>query len=250
MARTTHEQTQLVVGLGSGRSGTTSLAKFLDAQPNAYVVHEGGYTTRFFRHVVGEFLPWEVDIAALERWHHGLSERAKGAALYGDVGASFLPYVPHILEHWPQTKFVCLKRDRQAVIESFMHITPGVNSWSKNSSVAGVPDFWDAMHPDMQEDDKEKAIGKYWDMYYEKAAAYAQRYPHAFAVYELEVMNTRSGRDRILDFIGMPPEHRNVDVHVHANSRYPKVFIWVFRFIVSTAVSLRRQLSRTYHELA
>lgn len=233
----TQKRSQLVIGLGTGRSGTTSLAKFLDAQPEAFFVHEGAFTHPF-KYTVGHYLPWDVDHAALAAWHAGLHREKQTARFYGDVGSYFLPYVELLRARFPRVRFVCMKRDRAAVIDSFMHITPGVHSWNKSGSKVSIPDFWDAIHPDMGEADKATAIGKYWDMYYETAEHYARTYPDEFKIFVIDDLNHNTGREAILDFAGFPADARDPSVHIHTNKRYSRTMMALLRFTFNSLASL------------
>jgi len=238
---------QLVIGLGSGRSGTTSLTNLLNAQKNSFVVHEGGYiypkTFRQAAPIAGDFLPWEVSLEKLDQWHQGLVEASEGSRVYGDVSSSFLPYVPAILERWPQVKFVCIKRAREAVVKSFMHVTPGSNLWNKDSSIAGVPDFWSDMYPDMGIEDKEEAIGAYWDMYYTEAERYERMYPASFKVFDIDQLNTVDGKKKILEHVGFPAEDMQTAVVVHANKRYFRPLTWFLRALFSLLTNVKRLVS-------
>jgi hypothetical protein len=45
----------------------------------------------------------------------------------------FLPYVDFLIEKFPQSKFICLKREREAVIKSFVQWTQDHNPWYEHN---------------------------------------------------------------------------------------------------------------------
>ncbi len=225
---------RLVVGLGTGRSGTVSLSKFLDAQEKSFFVHEGAYKLKFlFRHAAGNYLPWKINNLLFEEWYTGLTKASKDARYYGDICASLLPYVPSILEKDPEAIFVCMKRNKKDVVDSFMHVTTGINYWDKNETFREV-DFWGEMFPTIDSSNKRESIERYWDMYYETIESLEQKYPNAVRTFSINDLNTTEGRDRILDYIGYPKNDRRVDKTFHANKRLNLGFITILRMFMFT----------------
>ena len=96
------------MGLGSGRCGTLSLSTLLDAQYQVNVTHERGFR-----------LPWNPVDYYLTLTLDSLFKQYMGAWV-GDVAYWYLPYVERILQLYPDTKFVCLRRDREETIASQM----------------------------------------------------------------------------------------------------------------------------------
>lgn len=126
----------IVFGLGSGRSGTASLAGLLNAQPDMVCFHEANPAA----------MAWEgaedTVISQLRDYHAILRGETRALTIdrtspnrtapvarlkalaevrgIGDVAHYYLPYVETILAQAPQARFPCLRRDREEVVESFM----------------------------------------------------------------------------------------------------------------------------------
>ncbi len=220
---------RLVIGLGTGRSGTVSLSKFLGVQEKTFFVHEGAYKQKFFsQYSAGNYLPWKIDKHLFEVWYSGLRKASKGALYYGDVCASLLPYVSLILEKDPEAVFVCIKRDKTEVVNSFMHVTRGINYWNENE-VFRAFDFWGEMFPTINSLNKRDALEKYWDLYHETVKSLEEKYPHAIRTFSINDLNTFEGREEILNFIGYPKIGRRIDTNFHANKRLNMILITILR---------------------
>lgn len=197
---------QLVIGLGTGRCGTDSLAYFLDLQEGANVSHE------MFKHK----LTWqgaEKQIDKLLQWMKLQTDQR----LVGDVAFAYLPYVGYILSRWPTAKFICLQRDRTETVESFIKKTPGRNHWVQHDGTQWQADRWDACFPHYAAMSKPEAIGYYWDEYYATAAELQATYPAAFRIFPTTALNQLEGQQALLYFIGIPHQQLGVPAHVHEN---------------------------------
>lgn len=95
-------QQRIVLGIGSGRCGTLSLARVLSRQPGVMVSHEDP-----------PLLPWERDPdnrvlrERFARWR-----RTRQAAIVGDVASFYLPYVAEAIGLELAIRIVCLVRSR------------------------------------------------------------------------------------------------------------------------------------------
>lgn len=133
----------IVFGLGSGRSGTASLAGLLNAQPDMVCFHEanpaamaweGAEDTvisqlRDYRAILhGETRALTVDLTSPHRTAPVARLKAlRQIAGIGDVAHYYLPYVETILAHAPQARFPCILRDREEMVQSFiakLRLTP------------------------------------------------------------------------------------------------------------------------------
>lgn len=189
---------KLIIGLGTGRCGTTSLGRFLNAQSGIRIFHEGE-TDDGEQHP----LPWEVDHEKLLHWLATLERYAAGNEYYGDIGMYFLPYAEYLIGRFPDIKLVCLKRDRKEVVASYMKWTKNRNHWlNHDGSVWAKHPPWDVAFPKFDEPDKSKAIGLYWDGYYREVERLIGLYPENIACFAMTAMNHINGRRAILDFIG------------------------------------------------
>ncbi|MGH7175175.1 MAG: hypothetical protein ACREGR_02365, partial [Minisyncoccia bacterium] len=156
---------QLIIGLGSGRSGSTSLARFFSEQPDSFFCHEGAYDRpRFLRYTFGHSLSWDIDDAEFEKWLAGLTRAAGDAKYFGDCALYLLPYTERILAARPEARFICIKRERAATVRSLLRANAGVNPWQK--SPAGKQNRWERIFPKFEGVSREEAAIRYWDLYY------------------------------------------------------------------------------------
>ncbi len=209
---------QLVIGLGSGRCGTKSLAKLLNAQTGTHVSHEG----------IMPYLPWQHHLRPMIWGMFNLYLR--NATRVGDVGFYWLNYVPWVINHVaPDVRFICLKRDRAGTVDSFMRMTSAHNRnhWSKDRRAQGdhVDPMADAAFPKFA-GDKESALGQYWDEYYRIAENWAESRPDNFRVFPIDVLNNISEQKKLLSWAGLDCDWQLDTGGVHSN-RFCKLAIVV-----------------------
>jgi len=178
---------KLIIGLGTGRCGTSSLSLLFNSQKDSYFTHE------FIPH-----LPWNFNaFTLLDR----LEELKKFKGNYiGDVALYYLPYVRFILSVEPKTKFICLERNREKVIKSFLSICKERDMWTNDPNRTVTP--IEISFPKYPISDKKLAIGMYWDEYFELAHQLEKEFPNNFKIFQIEKLNSKEGVKEILDFAG------------------------------------------------
>jgi hypothetical protein len=193
----------VVIGLGSGRSGTASLSKLLNEQPNSICFHELNpacvrfegtpqpilNTIREFRRIVhgGNPLYLTVDLSravAAERYEE--LKRMSTVEMIGDIAHYYLRYVDDILEFDPDVKFVCLKRDRQKTITSWqrhMAVRRWPSKWIADRLGAWITrqPFHRSRNPWVEHDNTVWAADNVWDKCYPKFDA--EDLPTAIGMY-------------------------------------------------------------------
>jgi len=205
---------KLVIGLGSGRTGTTSLAAFIDAQPNTLCTHEA------------HPIPWKVSIpdlnktlpsfvARYRKLEKDLREKGiESEAIIGDVAFYHIPYVIFYLKAF-KVKFVCLKRPREEVVKSFLGHTDrhqqGHNFWSKtddhvkshyNDFTKWVHSIWNECFPKYDGKNRKECLEQYWDEYYKIAEVCEILMPANFKIFPTTHLKTIEGQKEILRFLG------------------------------------------------
>jgi len=200
----------LVIGLGSGRCGSLSLAAMLNAQDDAVVLHEGSHrcgdvtlagAEEMGRAVEGH-LPWKPDTARLSARLAAITQA--DARFVGDVAFYYLPYVADIMSSSAlPVRFVCLKRDMEETVRSFLAHTRGRNHWLDHDGRKWALDpVWDSCFPSYNSDTKAEALYRYWREYYSVALEYERSMPN-FRVYDLDVLNDEARVEDLLAFIGI-----------------------------------------------
>ena len=181
---------QVIIGLGTGRCGTTSLTELLMRQEGVAAMHESRPR-----------LSWVRNAQCLQRKMEHI--RRLPNPVVAEIGFYFLPYVEDILEFWPSAKFVCLKRDKEAVVDSYMRKTHGRNHWMRHDGVQWRKDrIWDPLYPKIDAEHKREAISKYCDQYHHRAVE-LEKSIRNFQIFDVECLNTRGGVEKILSFCGI-----------------------------------------------
>jgi len=227
---------KLIIGLGTGRSGTVSLTVFLDSQKKSFFVHEGAYSQKsIFRYIAGNYLPWQIDLIRFEEWYKNLRLASSDTKYYGDVCISLIQYLPYILEKEPGAIFICIEREKKKVVDSLMHATKGINYWDNKDRFKKF-DFWGEIFPCIDGSDKLDAIKKYWDLYHRTIVLLREKYPNSIHVFPIETLNSVSGRHEILDCVGYPSEGRVVEGDFRKNKKMAGLVIFLFRVFMTFRV--------------
>lgn len=184
---------KFIFGVGSGKCGTVSFAKLLELNKVA-ATHE-----KFF-------MPWEYDCMAgfkgIAYLYYREAEYVADSAFY------WINYIELIRSYVPSPKVVCLKRDRDEVVNSWMSYNDPRNYWtSPSSKYWGEPedsiDIRMMMFP-KYDLPKKDAIIEYWDEYYRKAEYWQSKYPEILKIYSMhDVLNTEDGQRDMFKFVGM-----------------------------------------------
>lgn len=183
----------IVIGMGTGRSGTKSLAAFLNAQRQACCFHElNPYPVRFattprpILNTVDEFqaildggdpsmltagLPNPVIAQAYDRLC-----KMRDLRLIGDIALYYLPYVERIASHNPNVGFICMRRDIEQTVRSFAARITG-NTWPSkiladrlSALITGMKQKTDR-NPWMEHDGSVWRVDQVWDKCYPKFQA-------------------------------------------------------------------------------
>jgi hypothetical protein len=250
---------RVVIGVGSGRSGTASLTSLIDRQPGAICFHEMNPSSAVFDgnpqpqiNTVREFQQLlrggdrsRLTIDYSRRFSvdtYARLQQMQQVDLIADIAFYYLNYVEELLDIAPECVVICMKRDRE----------PTVASWLKKSAITRWPSLWlgdrlkswltktpfyteynfwqvhdgsrwkvdpvwDSCFPKFEADSKKEAIGQYWDYYYLEADRLQRKHPGRFRIFDVRDLSSRDGQKRILSFLGIA-EQRMVcgkEVHLH-----------------------------------
>lgn len=186
-----------VIGCGTGRCGTMSLAKLLDDQPGWQVTHER------FTHRVS----WMGSAEMAAR----LARQASS-----DVAFYWLWYAPLFLD--AGYRMICLRRERQSCVESWLkHVD--YRNWDHWRPGEGESVVWDFCFPDFDAPTKRAAIERYWDFYHDVAGSFQRAYADQFRIFDLECLNSEEGVSSLLDFAGVSDATRKIECGLHLNPR-------------------------------
>ena len=179
---------RLIIGLGTGRCGTTTIKDLLTIQDRTVALHE---------HLV---LPWEIN---LNKLYQCLEILAKiDSPVVAGIAFYYLPYLDNIRRSLSQFGFqelriIALQRNCPDTVKSYMLKTEGLNHWQLGSSSYRKEATWDPAYPKYSYSlSKKEAIEEYWKDYY--AACEHEK----IAIFPLESLNSFEGQIEILSACG------------------------------------------------
>ncbi len=196
---------RVILGMGTGRCGSHTLAELLSRQPDTQVTHEQP-----------PLLAWKPDpgrdvmAARLERLF-----RTRPQARVGDVASFYLPYVEAAIAREPQLRVICLERPREEVVASFCawidvaHPLP-TDHWSVEPARGWYHEpVWTRIFPQYPTKSREEGLRRYWDEYHTRATGLMRRFPNHVRLFPMAAtFNTEGGMREMLTFAGIPPEQQ------------------------------------------
>ncbi len=182
------------MGLGTGRSGTQTLVALLNQYPDAHITHEQFPIES----------TWLPNSRYFDRLCNYLDDRPE--TIVGDVSFYNLNYFYLFRERYNNIKFVCLKREKEATIQSYKRKTEGRNHFSFPNE-AHEHRLWDKKFPMILNKDKDEALSFYYDHYYGQTAYLEHIYPDVIRTFDLSCLNTEEGLEGIFDFLKLKTEY-------------------------------------------
>jgi hypothetical protein len=258
-------QPKVVIGLGSGRSGTASLTSLIDRQLGGICFHEMNPSCAVFsgnrQPHVNAIREFKAILAGGDRRCLSIDysrpssvstyerlQQMPAVNLIGDIAYYYLNYVEDLLAVDADCRFVCIRRDREQTIASWLQKS-AINRWPSlwladrlKSMITRTPFYteynywqlhdgtvwqkdpvWDSCFPKFEATSKEEAIGMYWDYYYLEADRLQRAHPDNLRIFDIRDMSSLDGQQRILSFIGLSPATMVCGEEVHLHKSAPKV---------------------------
>jgi len=171
--------------------------------------------------------------------------RMKRVRMLGDIAFYYLSYVERIAEHNANVRFLCLRRNIDETVQSWMNksaierwrskrIADRIATWITREPFQESRNFWmnhdgtqwaldpvwDKCFPKFEAASKPEAIRKYCEYYYEQAEILAPKLTDVFRFVDTEQMNQANYQSEILTFIGIAPgEQVLTDAHIHQSKQ-------------------------------
>ena len=205
---------QLIISIGTGRCGSVSLSKFLSAQDNISVLHEGRLDT----HKIRKLIKWENDEDNLFEWLEFLLSFDENKFV-GDTGMYYLPYIEQIIDKYPEVKIIVMERNKEEVVKSYIKKTKGRNHWFNHDGKEWEKDDkWDPCYPKYDINNKEEALEKYWEDYKNQTDNLILKFPEKIKKWTIQALNTTSGKNEILNFLNYNLD-RNINQEFKHNTK-------------------------------
>jgi hypothetical protein len=209
---------RLVLGLGAGRCGSTSLTALMATIEGGCCTHEN--PPLIFWEPQDEQVAFHMRRFALLRQYFPLAF---------DAAHWWLNVMDRMFAIFPDAKVVGLCRDLEPSVQSFMHVKGrgrnSVNHWVSHDNGIWQPNNWDLVYPtyslpdDAQADpDRAKAdvIRRYVSDYNRDLESLADRFPGRVMLVQTEKLGRTSEQQRVFDFVGLPG--RLTRVHLNAGT--------------------------------
>jgi len=175
----------IVIGLGSGRTGTASLSHMLNSQQNAVCFHELNPAGNTFsgnpQPIINTIREFQTILDGGEKNRLAIDysrpasvatytemQKMDSISMMGDIAFYYLTYVDEILAINPSVRFVCIKRDRHETIESWL-VKSAINRWpslwlaDKLKSLITRTPFYKAKNYWQEHDGSEYKLDPVWD---------------------------------------------------------------------------------------
>lgn len=190
-----------ILGGGTGRCGTKSLAKLLNGCQKVSATHEhkprlpyvSSRKQQIIRHV--------------QRWR--AEAKKKGLTHVGDIAFYWLYGVEALAKKVKKpVKILFLKRDKEETVDSYMRHVRNRNHWQNHDGEYwNLDQVWDDKYPSFNVSDelevevqRKKAIKKYYDFYYKKASIMIEMNSFVGEIMDMDNLNSKEGQDKIFDF--------------------------------------------------
>lgn len=206
----------IILGIGTGRCGSRSLAEVLNQQPDVRVTHE-----------LLPLLPWHAgDARRVIACRFARFRRERSAPIVGDVASFYLPYLEDAFALELDLRVICLERPCEEVVRSFCnwldHVHPlPTNHWARSPADGWYHEpIWTRIFPHYETQEREAGIRRYWNEYKTRIAALAQQFPDNVRVFPTaDVLNSEAHQREMLAFVGIPHDQQVLvlGTHVHGS---------------------------------
>jgi hypothetical protein len=194
---------QVVLGLGAGRCGSTTLTAILHSIDGAVSTHEN--PPEIF---------WEPRPTQVQFHIDRFRIFSRYFPLVADCAHWWINALDTIFDAFPTSKAIALRRDTDACVRSWMRVSPAdVNHWVAPHNGIWPADRWDPLYPHYDPPSgarqdprraKEELAYRYVTEYNERLATLAARMPERVLLLRTEELDLPSTRRRMSEFLDLP----------------------------------------------
>jgi hypothetical protein len=206
----------IVIGIGSGRNGSTSLAEMLSTIEASCCTHENP-----------PLICWSPEPEEV-RFHMKRLERlAEHFAVVADVAHWWLNAVPELFARIPSARVIGVRREVESCVRSFLKIkgagAGSCNHWVPYGNGIWSAERWDPTYPtyDVPEgayDDpngaKCKLVRRYVREYNSAMCALAIRWPTKIMMIKTEDLSDRTAQGTLYNFVGANGAFKTVRLNI------------------------------------
>jgi Sulfotransferase domain len=207
---------KIVIGIGSGRNGSTSLAEMLSTIEESCCTHENPPLMCWIPH------PEEI------RFHLKRLQRLAGYfPVVVDVAHWWLNAVPEVLAQLPSSRVIGVTRDTESCARSFLKIkgtgAGSCNHWVPYGNGVWSAERWDPTYPTYAvpnqayhdpDGAKYQLMMRYVREYNAAVYALAVRWPAKFIVLKTEDLGDSTAQRALFDFVGVNGAIKKVRLNI------------------------------------
>lgn len=214
---------KIVVGLGTGRNGSTTLAALLQGVDQSCCTHENP-----------PLVSWQPQRPELDFHFRRLEQLSRYFVLVADVAHWWLNCLDPLFRRFPDARAMGLVRDTAQCVVSFMRIKGfgrnSYNHWAPYGTGIWAAAQWDPTYPTYplppaatRDPDgvKRTSIERYVREYNEQLSKYASAMPNKLLLLDTTQLDDPAVQRRIFDFIGVDGRigHKKLNVATVADGR-------------------------------
>lgn len=198
-----NSQSSLIFGLGTGRSGSTSLHSLFNMQLETFSSHEHPPLVSWQNGNKNVHFHLNRSLILLNSFH-----------FVADISHWWLPYTEMIIKRFPNSKFVCIQRDQKETVNSFLRIKSnkkkgGFNHWLIHDGKYWRFNRWDKTYPKFKTTSLKDALEKYWEYYYLESEKLQHNFSSNFRIFNIKMLSSKEGQLKILEFCKFPNPKTN-----------------------------------------
>jgi hypothetical protein len=213
------EPGRVVLGIGAGRCGSTTLAAILHSSQDAVSTHENP-----------PFVFWEATPRQAQFHLERFRVFSQYFPLVADCSHWWINLLDTVFDAFPNSKAVGLYRDTEACVRSWMQVSPAdINHFVAPYNRVWLSDRWDPLYPHYEVPGdakrnpamaKEQLVRRYVREYNERLHALAARLPDRVLLLRTEELDLPKTREELSRFIGLPVslEPRRLNIGVDSDS--------------------------------
>jgi len=190
------------LALGTGRCGSSSLATILGNCYNTEITHEKWRGVKW-----NDINPPELD----EMISH-FNQKANEGVLIGDVQQTLFPHIRYLRSKIPDLKIICLHRDKESTVSSFMGFQPISLFHHKEKEILrhhGYPVMKKAVDwfPTFYEaQDREDSFKLWWELCNTMMSTIEEPVYH----FDISYLNQDEKLQELMNWLDIPDEDRNI----------------------------------------
>jgi Sulfotransferase domain len=195
---------QIVIGIGSGRNGSTSLAEILSTIEGSCCTHENP-----------PLMSWSPQPEEIRFHIERLKRLARCFPVVVDVAHWWLNAIPELLARLPSARVIGVTRDVERCARSFLKIkgngVGSCNHWVPYGNGIWSAERWDPTYPtyavpeqayENPDGAKYQLVTRYVREYNAGVRALARRWPAKFMVLKTEDLNDPTAQNALYRFVG------------------------------------------------